>query len=68
LEGHSSTASICSGSNLNLGSGSSKEGKSMSDFITPEDEDEIAALEALWRETIISMEKEMNDASIETGD
>lgn len=40
----------------------------MADFITPEDEDEIAALEALWRETILSMEKEMNDASIETGD
>jgi hypothetical protein len=40
----------------------------MADFITPEDEDEIAALEALWRETILSMEKELNDASIETGD
>jgi hypothetical protein len=40
----------------------------MSDFITPEEEDEIAALEALWRETILSMEKELNDASIETGD
>jgi hypothetical protein len=38
------------------------------DFITPEDEQEIAALEALWRETIISMEKELNDASIETLD
>jgi hypothetical protein len=36
--------------------------------LTPEDEDEIASLEALWRETIIAMEKEMNDASIETGD
>jgi hypothetical protein len=40
----------------------------MSDFITPEDEQEIAALEALWRETILSMEKELNDASIEIGD
>ncbi len=40
----------------------------MMDFITPEDEQEIAALEALWRETIISMEKELNDASIETLD
>ena len=38
------------------------------DFITPEDEQEIAALEALWRETIISMEKELNDASIEPQD
>ena len=38
------------------------------DFITPEDEQEIAALEALWRETIISMEKELNDASIESQD
>jgi hypothetical protein len=38
------------------------------DFITPEDEQEIAALEALWRETIISMEKELNDAAIETLD
>jgi len=36
------------------------------DFITPEDEQELASLEALWRETIIAMEKEMNDASIET--
>ena len=35
--------------------------------LTPEDENEIASLEALWRETIIAMEKEMNDASIETG-
>ncbi len=40
----------------------------MSRDLTPEDEDEIAALEALWRETIIAMEKELNDASIETGD
>lgn len=40
----------------------------MSDFITPEDELELASLEALWRETIISMEKELNDASIETLD
>jgi hypothetical protein len=38
------------------------------DFITPEDEQELASLEALWRETIIAMEKELNDASIETGD
>jgi hypothetical protein len=37
----------------------------MRDFITPEDEADIAALEALWRETIISMEKELNDASME---
>ena len=40
----------------------------MRDFITPEDEQELASLEALWRETINAMEKEMNDASIETGD
>ena len=40
----------------------------MSDDLTPEEELELAALEALWRETILSMEKEMNDASIETGD
>jgi DNA-binding XRE family transcriptional regulator len=36
------------------------------DFITPEDEQELASLEALWRETVIAIEKEMNDASIET--
>jgi hypothetical protein len=40
----------------------------MSDDLTPEEELELVALEALWRETIISMEKEMNDAHIETGD
>ena len=40
----------------------------MSFDLTPEDELELASLEALWRETIISMEKELNDASIETGD
>lgn len=40
----------------------------MSDFITPEDEQELASLEVLWRETITSMEKELNDASIETLD
>lgn len=37
----------------------------MREFLTPENEDEIAALEALWRETIIAMEMELNDASIE---
>ena len=40
----------------------------MSDDLTPEEELELVALEALWRETINAMEKEMNDASIETGD
>ena len=40
----------------------------MKDDLTPEDELELASLEALWRETIIAMEKEINDASIETGD
>ena len=35
------------------------------DFITPEDEQEIASLEALWRETIIAMEKEMNERQVE---
>jgi hypothetical protein len=38
------------------------------DFISPEDEIEIASLEALWRETVIAIEKEMNDASIEPQD
>ena len=37
----------------------------MREFLTPEDEDEIASLEVLWRETIIAMERELNDASIE---
>ena len=40
----------------------------MSDDLTPEEELELVALEALWRETIISMEKELNDAHLETGD
>ena len=39
----------------------------MSD-LTPEDELELASLEALWRETIISMEKELNDAPVDSQD
>ena len=35
------------------------------DFITPEEEQEIASLEALWRETIIAMEKEINERQMD---
>jgi len=37
----------------------------MSDGLTPEEELELASLEALWREAIISMEKEMNERQVE---
>jgi hypothetical protein len=40
----------------------------MTDFITPEDEQELISLEALWREAILSMEKEIQDASINSQD
>lgn len=33
--------------------------------LTPEEESELASLEALWREAIIAMEKEMNDRQME---
>jgi len=36
-----------------------------SDFITPEEELELVALEALWRETIIAMEKEINEREMD---
>jgi len=39
----------------------------MSD-LTPEDELELASLEALWRETIIAMEKELNNAPVDLED
>ena len=40
----------------------------MKDDLTPEEELELASLEALWRETIISMEKELNDAPVDLED
>ena len=33
--------------------------------ITPENELELASLEALWREAIIAMEKEMNERQMD---